>query len=84
MGVDLSLRRKLYRAWCGFTVVWWLIAILGGDASLIVLKFQMGGWRAAYVHLALTVIIAVGIPLTVLLIGRTVFWISDRKPSATS
>jgi hypothetical protein len=74
----VSLRCKLFRVWCGLTIVLWLIAIFGGDASLIALKFQVGGWRAAYVHLALTVVIAAGIPLAVLLIGRAVFWIDDR------
>ena len=73
----MSLRRKLFRVWCGLTIVL-LIAIFGGDGSLIALKFQVGGWRAAYVHLALTVIMAVGLPLTVLLISRAAFWISDQ------
>jgi hypothetical protein len=53
-------------------------ADFGMSASCpITLKFQVGGWRAAYVHLALTVIMA-GIPLTVLLIGRAIFWINDQ------
>jgi hypothetical protein len=87
-GDDMSLRRKLFAVWCGLTIVLWLIAIFGGDASLIALKFELGGWRAAYVHLALTVIMAVGIPLTVFLIGRAAFWINDslglnRNRSAT-
>jgi hypothetical protein len=74
----MSLRRKLFGVWCGLTIVLWGIGIFGGDASLIALKFQVGGWRAAYVHLAVTVVMAVGIPLTVLLIGRVAFWISDQ------
>ena len=74
----MSLRRKLFRVWCGLTIVFWLIAIFGGDTSLIALKFQVGGWRAAYVHLALTVVMAAGIPLTILLIGRAAFWINDQ------
>jgi len=73
----MSMRRKLFRIWCGLTVVFWLLPIFDGDASLIALKFRVGGWRAAYVHFSLTVIMAVVIPLTVLLIGRTAFWIGD-------
>jgi hypothetical protein len=57
----MSLRRKLFKVWCGFTVLWWLICIFGGDGNLILLKFQIGGWRAAYVHLAMTTVIAVGL-----------------------
>jgi hypothetical protein len=30
------------------------------------------------VHFVLTVVMAVGIPLTILLIGRAAFWISDQ------
>lgn len=74
----MSLRRKLFRVWCGLTIIFWLLPIFDGDASLIALKLQVGGWRAAYVHFALTVFIAIVIPLTVLLIGRAAFWISDQ------
>jgi hypothetical protein len=70
----MSLRRKLFKVWCGFTVLWWLICIFGGDGNLILLKFQIGGWRAAYVHLAMTTVISVGVPIAVLLIGRVVVW----------
>jgi hypothetical protein len=70
----MSLRRKLFKVWWGFTVLWWLICIFGGDGSLILLKFQIGGWRAAYVHFTVTILIAVGVPLAVLLIGRVVVW----------
>jgi hypothetical protein len=73
----MSLRRKLFRVWCGFTVVFWLLGIFAGDGSLIVLKFQNGGWRAAFVHLAITLVLALGVPLIVLLLGRAVFWIGD-------
>jgi len=84
----MSLRRKPFRVWCGLTVVFWLLPIFDGDASLIAQKFRVGGWRAAYVQFTLTVIMAVVIPLTVLLIGRAAFWISDqfrlnRNSSAT-
>jgi hypothetical protein len=78
----MSLRQKLFGAWCGFSLLWWSIGIFAGDGSLILLKFQKGGWRGAYVHLALTVLIVVGVPLAVLLIGRVVFWGVDRFRAA--
>ena len=74
----MSLRRKLFGVWCGFAICFWLIAIFGGDGSLIVLKFQVGGWRAAYVHLAITLALAVGIPMAVFLIGRAAFWVGEH------
>ena len=75
----MSLRRKMFRVWCGFTVLWWLICIFGGDGSLILSKFQIGGWRAAYVHFAVTTLIAVGIPLAALLTGYVLlFWVPQR------
>jgi hypothetical protein len=74
----MSLRRKLFRVWCGLTIIVWLIAIFGGDGGRIVLKFQVGGWRAAYVHFAITLVLAGGTPLIVLLIGRAAFWIGDQ------
>jgi hypothetical protein len=85
-GVDMSLRRKLFRIWCGVTIVWWLFGIFDGDGARLVLKFQVGGWRAAYLHLALALAIAVVVPLTVLLASRAGFWISDQfspKPMRT-
>ncbi len=74
----MSVRRKLFGIWCGFTALWWLFGIFGGDGSLILLKFQNGGWRAAYVHLVLTVLIAASIPAAVLLIGRAILRSADR------
>jgi len=74
----MSLRRKLFGVWCGFTVVWWLIGFFGGDGTRLVLKFQVGGWRAAAVLLVMTVVMAVGIPLTILLLGRAALWTADQ------
>jgi hypothetical protein len=70
----MSLRRKLFAVWCGFTVVWWLVGIFGGDGTRLVLKFRVGGWRAASVLFVMTLVMAVGIPLTILLLGRAAFW----------
>jgi hypothetical protein len=74
----MSLRRKLFWVWFGVTIVWWLFGIFGGDGALIVLKLHVGGWRAAYVHLTLTLVIALGVPLLVFLAGRAAFWIGDQ------
>jgi hypothetical protein len=65
----MSFRRRLFLAWCGFTALWWLWGIFGGDGSLILLKYQIGGWRAAYVHFGVTVFIAPFVPMVTLLVG---------------
>jgi hypothetical protein len=64
----MSLRRKLLWTWCGFTIMWWLWGLVS-DGSLVLQKFQVGGCRSAYVHFAVTLVIALVVPLTVLLIG---------------
>jgi hypothetical protein len=74
----VSLRRKLFRVWCGLTIIYWLMGVFDGDAALILLKFRVGGWRAAYVHLTIMLLMGVGIPLIVLLIGRAAFWINEQ------
>jgi hypothetical protein len=74
----MSLRRKLFKAWYGFAVLWWLICIFGGDGKLILLKLQTRGWRAAYVHLAVTALVAIGVPVAVLLLGQVGFWAAGR------
>jgi hypothetical protein len=74
----MSLRRKLFGVWCGFTMVWWLLGIFAGDGARIVLKFQVGGWRAALVPLAIALVMAVVVPLTVLFAGRAAFWVRDQ------
>jgi hypothetical protein len=77
-GANMGLRRKLFGVWCGFTIIWWLFGIFGGDGALIALKFQVGGWRAGYVHLALTLVLAFAVLLLVLLVGRAAFWGGDQ------
>ena len=74
----MNLHRKLHRVWCGLTILLLLLGIIGVDASLIALKFRVGGWRAAYVQLALAVIMLVGIPLTLLFVSRVAFRIHDQ------
>lgn len=67
----MNFRRKLFILWCGFTV-FWLLWMIVSDGSLVLLKFRVGGWRAAYVHFTLTALFAVAIPVAVLLLGRIV------------
>jgi hypothetical protein len=74
----MSLHRKLFKVWCGLTILLLLLGIIGGDASQIALKFRVGGWRAAYVQFALAAIMLVGIPLTLLFVGRAAFWVRDQ------
>jgi len=70
----MNFRRKLLLAWGIFTACWLLCGVIS-DGSLILLKLRVGGWRAAYVHIALTIFVAVGVPAFVLLIGRFILWI---------
>jgi hypothetical protein len=53
---------QLFGVWCGFTTIWWLFGIFGSDGARIVLKYQVGGWRAAYVQFVMAVVLATGIP----------------------
>jgi hypothetical protein len=73
----MNFRRNMVIVWCGFTVLLLLWAI-ASDGSLILLKFRVGGWRAAYVHFTLTVLIAVAIPIAALILGRVVLWAANR------
>ena len=73
----MNFRRKLFIAWCGFTALWLLWAI-ASDGGLVLLKFRVGGWRAAYVHFTLTALIAVAIPAALLLLARIVLWTATR------
>jgi hypothetical protein len=65
----MNLRHRWFVAWLCFTAVWWLLVIFDGNGALILLKFRIGGWRAAFVHFVLTVLIAVVVPAAVLLLG---------------
>jgi|HubBroStandDraft_6_1064221.scaffolds.fasta_scaffold2029543_2 hypothetical protein len=78
----MNLRRKLFMIWCGFTVLWLVWGIVS-DGGLVLLKYQAGGWRAAYMHLTLTVLIAVAIPLAMLFLGRIVLWTASRMNGKT-
>lgn len=69
----MSLRRKLFWAWCGLTVIYWANGAIY-DGPGIILKFQMGA-QGRWLHLALGFLVAVVVPLMVLLAGHAVFWL---------
>jgi hypothetical protein len=69
----MNPQRKLFWAWCGFTLLWWL-GWLASDGGFIALNFQFGGWRAGFLHLTLFLVVGIGVPLALLLIG----WIALR------
>jgi hypothetical protein len=77
----MNPQRKLFWAWCGFTFLWWL-GWLASDGGFIALNFQFGGWRDAFLHLTLFLVVGIGVPLVLLLIG----WIALRlrRKGATS
>ena len=77
----MNPQRKLFWAWCGFTLLWWLCC-LASDGGLIALNLQFGGWLDAFLHLTLFLVVAIGAPLVLLLIG----WIALRlrRKGATS
>jgi len=64
----VTLRRRLFQIWCALTALWWLGAVFG-NGSLILIKFTLGGWHAAFVPFVVTLIIAVGVPVAILLAG---------------
>jgi hypothetical protein len=74
-------QRKLFWAWCGLTLLWGL-GWLASDGGFIALNFQFGPWGDAFLHLALFLVIGIGVPLVLLLIG----WIALRlwRKGATS
>ncbi len=78
----MSLRRKLFWAWCGLTIIYWVSGAIY-DGNSIVLKFQMGG-QGRWLHLALGIAVAIAVPAVVLLAGRAVFWIADQICAKTN
>jgi hypothetical protein len=74
----MSLQRKLLWVWLGFTVLWWFLG-LASDGSRLVLKFKVGGWREAYVHLVLALVMSIAVPSLVFLLGWAVLWIWRLK-----
>ena len=72
----MNPQRKLFWAWCGFTFLWglWGLGWLASDRGFIALNFQFGGWRDAFLHLTLFLVVGIGVPLVLLLIG----WIALR------
>jgi hypothetical protein len=74
-------QRKLFWAWCGFALLW-LLGWLASDGGFIALNFQFAGWRYGLLHLALFLVVAIGVPLVLLLIGWIVLRL--RRKGATS
>ena len=69
----MNPQRKLFWAWCGFTFLWGL-GRLASDGGYIALNFAFGGWRDGFLQLALFLVIGIGVPLALLLLG----WIALR------
>jgi hypothetical protein len=69
----MTIRRRLFQIWCSLTALWWLGAVFG-NGSLILLKFTLGGWRAAFVPFVVTALIAVGVPVAILVAGWLITW----------
>jgi hypothetical protein len=78
----MNPQRKLFWAWCGFTFLWWLGWLASDGVLFIVLNFQFGAWRDAFLYLTLFLMVGIGVPLVLLLIG----WIALRlrRKGATS
>jgi hypothetical protein len=69
----MNPQRWLFLAWCGFTFLWGL-GWLASDDGFIALNFVFGGWRFGLFQLTLFLVIGIGVPLVLLLIG----WIALR------
>jgi hypothetical protein len=78
---SMNLRHQWFAAWLCFTALWWSLIIFDGDGALILLKFRLGGWRAAFVYSVLTVLIGVTVPGTVLLLGWIGIWAARKFKS---
>ena len=79
----MNPQRKLFWAWCAFTLLWWLCCLASDWGGLLIaLNFQFGGWRDGFLHLILFLAVGIGAPLVLLLIG----WIALRlrRKGATS
>ena len=74
----MRVRRILFSLWCWITSFVWVALIFGGDGERILLKMQVGGWRAAYLHITFAILVAVVVPLIVLAAGWGMFRFIDR------
>jgi hypothetical protein len=79
--MSINLRHPWFAAWLCFSALWWLLPIFDGDVALILLKFRIGGWRAAFVHSVVTVLIGFAVPVTVLLLGWIGIWTARKFKS---
>jgi hypothetical protein len=66
------MRRSLFRIWLGLTVAYWVVGT-AHDANLLLLKLHYRDWT----YLLLAAIMAFGVPLAVLGLGRAILWIAD-------
>jgi hypothetical protein len=66
-------RHLLFRIWVFITAVYWVSAFL---YDAFVLKFQFG--QHSSISAGLGIIVAVGLPAFVLVIGLLAFWIAGR------
>jgi hypothetical protein len=71
---QMSLRSKLFWLWCVTALIFWS----AGDASRVALKYQVGGWRAAYVHFFISLGLASVVALVPVLISLMGLWIASQ------
>jgi hypothetical protein len=51
-------------------------------SSGVALKFRLAA-QGRWLHLSMAIAMAVGVPLAVLAVGRTLFWLADRFGTAS-
>jgi hypothetical protein len=68
----MMLRSKLFWIWFVTALVFWG----AGDASRVALKFEIGGWRAAYLHFFISLVFAMVVALVPVAISLVGFWIA--------
>jgi hypothetical protein len=71
----MNVRRGLFRIWIAVTAVYVIWGIID-SAEGIYWKFHISA-QGRWLHLAIAVAMAVGVPLLVLGIGWAFFWIAD-------
>jgi hypothetical protein len=71
----MRIRTWMFAVWGVSALLFWSL----GDASRVALKYQVGGWRTAYLHFFLSVVFALLVAFIPAAIASTAILIFRRK-----